>query len=101
MPLFKDCDPRIPIFLLICFLVILPKARGQKQSPTPPREADDVVRVKTELVQTDVTVVDKRGHLVEGLKSNQFELRLDAEPQPLAFFEQVATGSVEEEKQIR
>jgi VWFA-related protein len=101
MPLCKDRGPRIPFFLLFCLLVVPPIALGQKQSPTPPREADDVVRVKTELVQTDVTVVDKRGHFVEGLKSNQFELRLDAKPQPLAFFEQVATGSVEEEKQIR
>src|ERR1700737_2740475 len=101
MPLFKDCSPRITFVLLVC-LVILPQGLGQQQSPKPPREAaDDVVRVKTELVQTDVTVLDKRGHFVDGLKSDQFELRLDAKPQPLAFFERVATGSAEEEKQLR
>ena len=35
---------------------------GQVSAQTPQRQqADDIVRVKTELVQTDVTVVDKRG----------------------------------------
>src|SRR5258706_4530048 len=58
------------------------------------------MRVKTELVQTDVTVVDKRGRFVEGLKPEQFELRIDAKPQTLAFFEQVTTGSADEERQL-
>jgi len=84
---------------LICLLISAPKALGQKQSSAP-RSADDVVRVKTELVQTDVTVLDKRGRFVPGLKSDQFELRVDAKPQSLAFFEQVAAGSAEEEEQL-
>jgi VWFA-related protein len=58
------------------------------------------VRVKTELVQTDVTVVDKQGRFVGGLKPEQFELRVDGRSQPLAFFEQVAAGSSQEEKQL-
>ena len=75
---------------------------GQAQTPNPPsqQQTDDVVRVKTELVQTDVTVVDKRGRVVAGLKPEQFELRVDSKPQSLAFFEQVMTGSAEEEKQL-
>ena len=31
-------------------------------------QADDVLRINTELVQTGVTVFDKQGHFVEGLK---------------------------------
>jgi VWFA-related protein len=99
MPLFNDRPHRSLFLLLICLLVFASKALGQKQSPTP-QPADDVVRVKTELVQTDVTVVDKRGRFFPGLKSDQFELRVDAKPQSLAFFEQVATGSAEEEQQL-
>src|ERR1700682_6105389 len=99
MALFKDCSSRTPFFLLICLLAFAPKGLGQKQSATP-QPADDVVRVKTELVQTDVTVLDKRGRFVDGLKPEQFELRVDAKPQVLAFFEQVVAGSAEEERQL-
>jgi VWFA-related protein len=86
-------------FLLIFGLALIaPNAFGQQQTQSPP--PDDVIRVNTELVQTDLTVVDKRGRFVEGLKAEQFELRVDAKPQPLIFFEQVATGSSTEEKQL-
>jgi VWFA-related protein len=79
-------------------LLLTPKALGQQQTAAP--AADDVVRVKTELAQTDVTVVDKQGRFVGGLRPEQFELRVDGRSQPLAFFEQVSTGSSEEAKQL-
>jgi VWFA-related protein len=63
-------------------------------------QSDDVVRVKTELVQTDVTVVDKRGRFVSGLSANDLELRVDSKLQPLSFFEEVTAGSIDEEKQL-
>lgn len=69
---------------------------GQNRTQAP----DDVVRTKTELVQTDVTVVDKRGRFVEGLSAEDFELRVDSKLQLLSFFEQVKAGSVDEEKQL-
>jgi len=84
----------------LCFGVAYSQKSGQTQSPSPQHPTDDVIRVNTELVQTDVTVLDKRGRVVAGLKPEQFELRVDAKPQSLAFFEQVATGSAEEEKQL-
>ncbi len=88
-----------PCLLLFCILILLaPKTSGQKQTATGP--GDEVVRVRTELVQTDLTVVDKRGRFVDGLKSEQFELRVDNKLQRLSFFEQVATGSAAEEKQL-
>ncbi len=77
--------------LLIC--LVAGQVKQQEQS-------DDVVRVKTELVQTDVTVVDKRGRFVGGLRADDFELRVDSKPQSLSFFEEVATGSADEEKQL-
>jgi VWFA-related protein len=84
----------------LCFGVGCPWGSGQTQSPAPQHPADDVIRVNTELVQTDVTVIDKRGRVVAGLKPEQFELRVDSKPQTLAFFELVSTGSAEEEKQL-
>jgi hypothetical protein len=65
-----------------------------------PTFVQSLVRVKTELVQIDVTVVDKRGRLVDGLSADDFELRVDSKLQPLSFFEEVATGSVDEENQL-
>ncbi len=61
-------------------------------------QPDDVVRVKTELVQTDITVVDKRGRFVSGLSANDLELRVDSKLQPLSFFEEATAGSVDEER---
>jgi len=74
-----------------------PAIVGQVKTQTP-QQPDDVVRVKTELVQTDLTVVDKHGHLIGGLTADDFELRVDSKPQPLSFFEEVAAGSAAEEK---
>src|SRR6266571_2104024 len=93
---------RSQLFLALCFSAMLSQASGQMvQKPSSQQQqTDDVVRVKTELVQTDVTVLDRRGRVVAGLKPEQFELRVDAKPQSLAFFEQVSTGSAEEEKQL-
>ena len=56
------------------------------------QEKEDVVRVESELVQTDVSVFDKSGKFVEGLGREQFELKVDGRPVPLAFFERVTGG---------
>jgi VWFA-related protein len=56
----------------------------------------EVIRTKTELVQTAITVLDKKGHFVEGLQRDQFQLIVDGKPRPVAFFERVAAGSPRE-----
>ncbi|HEY0365421.1 MAG TPA: VWA domain-containing protein, partial [Pyrinomonadaceae bacterium] len=56
----------------------------------------EVVRTNTELVQTAITVLDKKGHFVEGLQREQFELTIDGKPRPVTFFERVAAGSPRE-----
>lgn len=82
--------------LLLIGIVSSEQILGQSKTQAP----DDVVRIKTELVQTDVTVVDKRGRFVDGLSAEDFELRVDSKLQSLSFFEQVRAGSVDEEKQL-
>lgn len=78
-------------FLSLCALLLLAKAgvHAQEQSP-------DVLRVNTELVQTSLTVVDRDGKFVDGLKKEQFELRIDGQPRPIHFFDYVVTGSSKE-----
>lgn len=55
-----------------------------------------MVRVYTELVQTDVMVFDKDGKFVNGLTKDNFELRIDGKPRPIEAFEQITAGSDEE-----
>lgn len=86
------------IFVLTSALVCAPLL-GQ----TPEREKQDkadVLRVFTELVQTDVMVFDKEGRFVDGLKKEDFELRIDGQPKPIDFFERVTAGSASEESQL-
>ena len=68
--------------------------------PTTVEQAEDVVRISTELVQTDVMVFDKQGHFVNGLRAPDFELRIDGKSLPISFFQLVSTGSANEESQL-
>jgi len=72
----------------------------KRDTKTRNEQTDDVVRVATELVQSDVTVVDKQNHFVSGLNADQFELLVDGKRQPIVFFERVIAGSVAEQKQL-
>jgi VWFA-related protein len=82
--------------LLVLVLVTCATSLAQQT----PASDDSVIRIKTELVQTDLTVLDKNGQFVRGLKPEDFELRWDGKPQPIFFFERVATGSVSEARQL-
>jgi len=66
-----------------------------KPSSTQAPSQDDVIRVNTELVQTDVTVFDKKGRFVDGLTASDFELVIDGKPQDISFFERVAFYNTE------
>jgi VWFA-related protein len=96
----------LKIFVLTLYLALSASAASAvaqqpSQTKKPSESADDVIRVNTDLVQTDVTVVDKKGHAITGLKPEQFELRIDSRPQSLTFLEEVMAGSPEEEKQLK
>ena len=78
---------------LIAVACVLAVASAQAQTkPSPSPEQDDVIRVNTELVQTDVMVFDKKGHFVDGLKAEQFALKVDNKPQTISFFDRVTSG---------
>jgi VWFA-related protein len=101
MPAAHLLAPGFLLVFLLGVILLSPKAFAQESAqPQKPGQPDEVVRVDTELVQTDLTIVDKRGRFVSGLTPQQFELRVDARLQPIAFFEQVATGSDDEGRQL-
>ena len=85
----KDC-----LWSVLCFLMAWSTAAQTPQNPRPAK--DEVVRVYTELVQTDVMVFDKQGHFVNGLRPENFELRIDGKVRPIQSFEQIKAGSDEE-----
>lgn len=80
------------LLLWICIPLVL--AHGAVVSAQqPPTGGDEVIRVNTELVQTDLMVLDKAGRFVPGLKADSFELIVDKKPQSIAFFEELASGN--------
>jgi len=82
-------------FFLTALIWCMPwPASAQQQRPAPP--SDDVLRINTDLVQTAITVVDKKGNFVEGLDRSQFELQVDGQPRPISFFERVTAGTERE-----
>ena len=88
---------------ITCLLVSLLvwSRQGNSQTPEPKgQDQPDVLRVYTELVQTDVMVFDRQGNFVNGMKREDFELRIDGKLRPIEFFEKVSAGSGSEEFQI-
>ena len=98
---------KITLPIIVAFLSltsVIAQDKKQKPSPSPsptPAEVEDVVRVNTELVQTDVMVFDKDGKFVSGLKPESFELLVDGQPQQIAFFDSVVTGGRSEVAALR
>ena len=82
-------------FLRACLLLLIvgQVALGQQEKP---QSTDDVVRINTELVQTGVAVFDKQGQFVDGLKKEDFELRVDGRVVPISFFENIVAGTQRE-----
>lgn len=81
---------------LTCILLAVQVTPGQSE----PQYKDDVVRIYTQLVQTDLMVFDAKGRPVHGLKRENFELRVDGKITPIEFLEYVVAGSAREEAQL-
>lgn len=95
------CRPRLAAALFAALCLLAPARAQQPDVPAPPvKDDEEVVRISTELVQTDVMVFDGSGKFVDGLKPEQFELRVDGKPQQVVFFDRVKAGTVNEDAQI-
>jgi VWFA-related protein len=86
--------------VLLCLGALFSATRAQQNPSRTQGQTDEVIRISTELVQTDVTVVDKEGRFVDGLKPEQFQLFVDGKQQAVSFFERVSAGSASEEVQL-
>jgi len=76
----------VPAFLIS--VLILSAALGvQKQKPKEEVSPDDVIRITTNLVQTDVIVTDKNDQIIPDLKLDDFEVYDNGKKQELKFME--------------
>jgi len=91
-PNIRRSWPCLLLSLLTCSSVLL--AQVPQKPPSSPQE--EVVRVYTELVQTDVMVFDKQGKFINGLTQNDFQLKVDGKPRPIQAFDLIKAGSSEE-----
>lgn len=71
------------------------------QQPATQTPQEDVLRTNIDLVQTNITVVDKKGKFVEGLGQADFELLIDGKARPISFLERVTSGSDREAELAR
>lgn len=102
MRLFGRLTRRSNASALLCAFLCVRLLHAQSPAPSQPQgqAKTDVLRVFTELFQTDVMVFDKQGRFVEGLKKEDFELRIDGKPKPVEFFERITAGTANEELQL-
>src|SRR5262245_35562023 len=80
---------RWPGLLGLALIAVAISAFGQTAVA---QQADDVLRINTELVQTDVMVFDRKGQFVSGLSPDQFVLTLNGSPKKISIFESVIAG---------
>ncbi len=84
------------LLTVICLLLFSAIVFGQtkpEQKPQPTGDAQDVIKFDTSLVQTDVMVFDKNGRFVDGLKPEQFQLKINNTQREIAFFEKVTSAT--------
>jgi VWFA-related protein len=93
----------LKLFLLATCLLLLPAAvfnqTKPEPKPEPAGEAQDVIKFDTSLVQTDVMVFDKNGRFVDGLKPEQFQLKINNTQREISFFEAITSGRSTERRE--
>ncbi|HEX8178553.1 MAG TPA: VWA domain-containing protein, partial [Pyrinomonadaceae bacterium] len=78
----KNCLSRLVALALVGTLSVATLAQ-EPASRRPAVDAEDVVRITTNLVQFDAVVTDKSGRQVTDLRADEFEVLEDGKPQQL------------------
>src|SRR6201989_506169 len=79
--LFSNLRLSAPI-CVVAFLLLLTSA-----SHTQAQDQEDVVKVKSNLVNIDVIVKDKKGKYISDLKAEDFTITEDGQAQKIEFFD--------------
>lgn len=100
MPSNSPLRRNITFSTLLYVTLLCAPLRAQETPPSAPQKPDEVIRVTSELIQTDVMVFDKEGRFIDNLRPEQFELKVDGKPRPVSFFERITAGSFDEDAQL-
>ncbi|HBB97849.1 MAG TPA: hypothetical protein DC054_20905 [Blastocatellia bacterium] len=83
-------------FTAAIFILVLVTSTVSLQTPQRPEQEiapEDILRITTSLVQTDIVVVDKDDHVIPDLKLDEFKITDNGKRQDLKFIEFVAPDS--------
>lgn len=83
----------IVAIFLATFLLAPAAATQTPQKPAQEISPDDIIRISTRLVQTDVVVTDKNDQIIPDLKLEDFELYENGKKQSLKFMEYVGVDT--------
>src|SRR5215510_7534413 len=83
---------KTPLILALALLSFQISSSQTPQKPDQEVVPDDVIRITTQLVQTDVVVTDKTDKPIRDLNLEDFELYDNGKKQPLKFMEFVSTN---------
>ena len=84
---------RIVHALIVSFLAVSILAAQTPQKPTQEPETQDIVRVTTSLIQTDVVVLDKNDQAIDDLTLADFKVFENGKKQDLQFIEFVKSST--------
>src|SRR6187200_509850 len=70
-------------FTTLLLLMLIAAAHGQQK----PQDEGDVIKTKSNLVNIDVIVKDKKGKYVSDLKPEDFVITENGQPQKIEFFD--------------
>ncbi|HEU5459746.1 MAG TPA: VWA domain-containing protein, partial [Pyrinomonadaceae bacterium] len=84
-------NQKAPIILILGSLLLFTLA-AHAQNPPKPQDDEDVVKVKSNLVNIDVIVKDKKGKSISDLKAEDFTISENGMPQKIEFFDAPLTG---------
>jgi VWFA-related protein len=87
--LMKYVGLLLPLLLSLSFIAVAQDDKSLLTGRNPDKE--DVLRIRTSLIQAGVFVTDKKGNFVGDLNPEDFEITVDGQPVPIVFFERNVT----------
>jgi VWFA-related protein len=91
----------VALLTLLAFCCAVFAQQPSQEQPPNVYQSDEIIRISTDLAQIDLTVLDKQGRFVDGLRSEQVQLLIDGKPQAISFFEELRAGSERETQLAR